>query len=114
MKEKDIKIRTVFSKKSRKYVFVVVIVATIIMGVLDTRLQNQYGEIRSAYLMMDYGRYKDAIAIFEDYVESHSSSFWEMERLVNGADSEVGYYKVSEAIAVCKKHLSLVLTNMAL
>lgn len=105
MKEKDIKMRNVFSKKSWKYIFVVVIVATIIMGVLDTRLQNQYEEIRSAYLMMDDGRYKDAIAIFDDYVENHSSFFWKMERFVNGADSEVGYNKVSEAIEVYKKSI---------
>ena len=105
MKEKDIRIRNVFSKKSWKYIFVVVIIATIIMGVLDTRLQNQYGEVRSAHMMMDDGRYKDAIAIFEDYVESHSLFFWKMERFVNGADSEVGYNKVSEAIAVCKKSI---------
>lgn len=105
MEENDIKIKNVFAKKSWKYITVAVIVATIIMGVLDTQLQNQYGELRSAYLMMDDGRYIDAIIIFEEYMGSHSSLFWKMERFVNGDDSEVGYNKVSEAIAVCRKSI---------
>lgn len=103
MEENDIKIKSVFSKESRKYIAVAVIVATIIMGVLDTRLQSQYGELSSAYSMMDDGRYIDAMIIFEEYMGSHSPLFWEMERFVNGDDSDVGFNKVSEAIEVCRK-----------
>ena len=108
MEENDIKIKSVFSKESRKYIAVAVIVATIIMGVLDTRLQSQYGELSSAYSMMDDGRYIDAMIIFEEYMGSHSPLFWEMERFVNGDDSDVGFNKVSEAIEICRKGTDIV------
>ena len=98
MENNDIKLKSVFSNKNWKCIVVIVLVATLIMGILDTRLQKQYGEVRSAYEMMYDGQYKDAIIIFEEYLDSHTSLFWKIERLINGPDSEVGYNKITEVI----------------
>lgn len=103
MEDNDIKLKSVFSNKSWKFMVVVVLVASVIMGILDTRLQKQYGAVRAAYEMMHEGQYKEAIIVFEEYLDSHTSLFWKIEKLVNGSDSELGYDKVTEAIEAYEK-----------
>ena len=69
---------------------------------LDDKQQKQYATVRAAYMQMEMHDYERAYDMFESYINSHFSIYWNLERIVNGKDSDFGYVNIEKSMDIWK------------
>lgn len=82
----------------------IVIAVTVCMAIiipLDAKQQKQYATVRTAYMQMEMYNYEVAYDMFESYINCHSSIYWNLERIVNGKDSDFGYENIERSMDIC-------------